>query len=175
MINNENIVEKAIAFSAEAYQGKTGRISKKPHIIEVIEGVIVMSEIDPEDRDMMAAAALNKITYNTDVTYDMIEAEFGTRIKNILKSADVSEVEAMKRLPLKIKMLILAEKTAELRCLSGEYSYYREELWSHLPETDPGVLAGYYYSLIDVFTEFEEYDVFSEFERLVARLFVKHR
>ncbi|MDO4481341.1 MAG: hypothetical protein Q4C14_01240 [Bacillota bacterium] len=175
MINNENIVEKALAFSAEAYQGKNSRISKKPRIIEVAETVIVMSQIDSEDRDMMAAAALNKTVHETDVTYDIIEAEFGTRIKNILKSADVSEVESMKRLPLKIKMLILAEKTAELRCLSEEYSYYREGLWEKLPEKDPAVLAEYYYSLIDVFTEFEEYDVFSEFERLVARLFVKHR
>ena len=175
MIKNENIVEKALAFSAEAYQGRISRISKKPYIIEIAEAVIVMSEIDPEDRDMMAAAALNKITYNTDVTYDMIEEEFGTRIKNIVKSADVSDIESMKKLPLKIKMLILSEKTAELRCLSREYSYYNEELWAHLPENNPGVLAEYYYKLSDVFTEFEEYDVFREFERLVARLFVKHR
>ena len=114
MIKNENIVEKVLAFSAEAYQGRISRISKKPYIIEIAEAVIVMSEIDPEDRDMMAAAALNKITYNTDVTYDIIEEEFGTRIKNIVKSADVSDIESMKKLPLKIKMLILSEKTAEL-------------------------------------------------------------
>ena len=70
---------------------------------------------------------------------------------------------------------ILADKTAELRCLTREYSTYNERIWSDLLGEDPKVLAKYYYDLNNSFFEFEEYDIYSEFERLVARLFVRHR
>ena len=175
MNKNNNIVENALIFSAKAYNGKTHKISKKPYIVEIAETVSIMAAIDPRDRDLMAAAALINITDNTDVTYDDIEKKFGTRIKNILVSASAKDPEDVRKLPLKIKMLILADKTAELRCLSREYGIYNEGIWTNLLKEDPKVLAKYYYDLNNTFFEFEEYDIYSEFERLVARLFVRHR
>ena len=175
MNKNNNIVENALIFSAEAYKGKNHKISKKPYIVEIAETVSIMAAIDPRDRDLMAAAALINITENTDVTFEDIEKEFGTRIKNILVSASAKEPEDIKKLPLKIKMLILADKTAELRCLSREYSTYNEGIWANLLKEDPSALAKYYYDLNNTFFEFEEYDIYSEFERLVAQLFVRHR
>lgn len=175
MNKNDLVVENALIFSAEAYKGKIHKISKKPYIVEIAEVVSVMAAIDPKDKDLMAAAALINITDNTDVTFDDIEKEFGTRLKNILVSASAKEPDAVRKLPLKIKMLILADKTVELRCLAREYSTYNEGIWSDLLGEDPAVLAKYYYSLSDIFFEFEEYDIYSEFERLVASLFVRHR
>ncbi|MBR6701057.1 MAG: HD domain-containing protein [Firmicutes bacterium] len=175
MNKNNYIVENALIFSAEAYKGKVHKISKKPYIAEICEVVSVMAAIDPRDKDLMASAALINITDNTDVTYDDIEKEFGTRIKNILISASAKDADSIRKLPLKIKMLILADKTAELRCLTREYSTYNERIWSDLLGEDPKVLAKYYYDLNNSFFEFEEYDIYSEFERLVARLFVRHR
>lgn len=186
-----NIVEKSIKFAAEKYDGKLRPGSRTPYIVNVVERVVQMSYVNPIDQDMMAAAALFRITVNTDATYEEIEAEFGTRIKNILITAQTSdysdfdesvseealmnEVEGVRKLPLKVKMLILAEKLAAVKTLQRDFSEYREGLWSRLQCKDPKVLARFYYGLADVFHEFQEYDAFTEFNRGIAQLFVPYR
>lgn len=140
-----------------------------------MESVVIMSEIDPKDDDLMAAEALLRLLEYSLVTPEEIEAEFNPRIKSIVMTANVNDAESVRRLPLKIKMLVLAQKIADLKSISREYSYYRDGLWERLPEKDPHVLASYYYELSDIFHEFEEYDAFSEYNGLVARLFVKFR
>lgn len=169
------MLEKSIAFSANACKDKLSQISKKPYIITVMESVVIISDIDPDDKDLMIAEALLRIYEKSCTTLDEIETEFGARIKNMVQSASVSDVDSVKKLPLKIKMLVFAQKLADLRALIREYNYYNEELWGNILKKDPAALAEYYYSLADVLFEFEEYSAFSEFNTLVARLFVKHR
>jgi len=186
-----NIVEKSIKFAAEKYDGKLKPGSKVPFIVNVVERVVQMSYVNPDDTDMMAAAALFKITLNTDATFEEIEAEFGERIKNILISAQTSEysdfdktvseealmreVEGIRKLPLKVKMLILAEKLAAIKSLQRDFCEYREEVFSRLQCKDPQALAKYYYGIADTFHEFEEYDAFTDFNRSIAQLFVAYR
>lgn len=186
-----NVVEKAIQFAAEAYDGKNRPGTRTPFIVSVMERVVMMSYVNPIDTDMMAAAALLRLTQNTDVTFEQIEAEFGTRIKNILLDAQVAdysdfddtvseeslekEAEGVKRLPLKVKMLILAEKLAAIKTLQRDYSEYRESLWDRLPCKNPKALAVFYYQLIDTFHEFQEYEAFADFNRGTAQLFVAFR
>lgn len=186
-----NVVEKAIQFAAAAYDGKNRPGTRTPFIVTVMERVVMMSYVNPIDTDMMAAAALLRLTQNTDVTFEQIEAEFGTRIKNIVLDAQVAEysdfdevvsedslekeVEGIRRLPLKIKMLILAEKLAAIKTLQRDFSEYRDSLWDRLPCKNTKALAGYYYQIIDTFHEFQEYDAFTEFNRGTAQLFVAFR
>ena len=60
MINQTNVVEKALAFAAIAYQGQDDPLSGIPRIVGISEAVVCMASIDPKDRDMMAAAALKE-------------------------------------------------------------------------------------------------------------------
>ena len=192
MIEEQNIVEKALAFAAEAYQGQSQLLSGIPGIVAVSEAVVLMASIDPKDRDLMAAAALWNITDRTDVTWEEIEEAFGPRLKGILASTHLetarpdmdpeewsaareAEVAAWKRLPLKLKMLVLAGKLAEIRYLYREYGTYREGLWQRLPFSDPDRMYRYYYGISDVCQEFEEYAAYTEYNQLVARLFIAHR
>ena len=86
MIETGNVVEKALAFAAVAYSGQSQELSGIPTIIHICESVVLMSGIDPVDRDLMAAAALWNITDRTEVTWEEIEETFGTRLKGILQS-----------------------------------------------------------------------------------------
>ena len=65
MINQTNVVEKALAFAAIAYQGQDDPLSGIPRIVGISEAVVCMASIDPKDRDMMAAAALKDIADRT--------------------------------------------------------------------------------------------------------------
>ncbi|MBR6503805.1 MAG: HD domain-containing protein [Firmicutes bacterium] len=192
MTDQTNIVEKALAFAAIAYQGQTQELSGVPRIVGVSETVVLMASIEPKDRDLMAAAALWNITERTDITWEEIEETFGPRMKGILASTQIetarpdmdpeewsaareAEVAALKRLPLKLKMVVLAEKLAEVRFLYREYGTYREDLWQRLPFSDPNRMYQYYYGISDVMQEFEEYAAYTEYNQLVARLFIAHR
>ncbi len=171
------MLEKSISFAAEACRGILSPVSKKPYILELMESVVIMSSIDSDDTDLMAAEAVLRTLEHpgSAVTPDDIEADFGARIKSMAQAANVAEADDIKKLPLKIKMLVLARELANLRSMAREYSYYNEGLWQTLPEKDPSKLAAYYYGLCDIFHEFEEYPVFGEFRNLTAVLFVKHR
>jgi len=192
MIESANVVEKALAFAAEAYQGQAHEINNIPTIVSICERVTLMSSIDPVDRDLMAAAVLWNITDRTDVTWEEIEENFGPRLKGILRSTHLEtalpdmdpeewsaareeEVAAVKKLPLKLKMVVLAGKLAEVKSMYREYGTYREDLWHRLPFTDPDRMYQYYYGISDVMQEFEEYAAYTEYNQTVARLFIAHR
>ena len=192
MVDQTNVVEKALAFAAIAYQGEEDALSGVPRIVGISEAVVCMASIDPKDRDMMAAAALKDIADRTDISWDEVEETFGARMKGILKALHIetarpdmdpeewsaareAEVAALKRLPLKLKMVVLAVKLAEVRYLYREYGTYREDLWQRLPFSDPGRMYRYYYGISDVMQEFEEYAAYTEYNQLVARLFIAHR
>ena len=192
MVDQTNVVEKALAFAAIAYQGEEDALSGVPRIVGISEAVVCMASIDPKDRDMMAAAALKDIADRTDISWDEVEETFGARMKGILKALHIetarpdmdpeewsaareAEVSALKRLPLKLKMVVLAVKLAEVRYLYREYGTYREDLWQRLPFSDPGRMYRYYYGISDVMQEFEEYAAYTEYNQLVARLFIAHR
>ena len=192
MIETGNVVEKALAFAAVAYSGQSQELSGIPTIIHICESVVLMSGIDPVDRDLMAAAALWNITDRTEVTWEEIEETFGTRLKGILQSTHLetarpemdpeewsaareAAVAALKKLPLKLKMVVLAGKLAEVKSLYREYGTYREDLWHRLPFTDPDRMYQYYYGISDVLQEFEEYAAYTEYNQTVARLFIAHR
>ena len=192
MIESANVVEKALAFAAEVYQGQAHEINNIPTIVSICERVTLMSSIDAVDRDLMAAAVLWNITDRTDVTWEEIEENFGPRLKGILRSTHLEtalpdmdpeewsaareeEVAAVKKLPLKLKMVVLAGKLAEVKSLYREYGTYREDLWLMLPFTDPDRMYQYYYGISDVMQEFEEYAAYTEYNQTVARLFIAHR
>lgn len=192
MINQTNVVEKALAFAAIAYQGQDDPLSGVPRIVGISEAVVCMASIDPKDRDMMAAAALKDIADRTDVSWDEVEETFGARMKGILNALRIetarpdmdpeewsavreAEVAALKRLPLKLKMVVLADKLAEVRAMFREYGTYQEGLWERLPFSDPGRLYRYYYGISDVMQEFEEYSAYTEYNQIIARLFIRHR
>ena len=192
MIEKTNIVEKALAFAAIAYQEETMELSDVPYVVHICERVVLMSAIEPDDRDLMAAAALWNIAQRTDITWEEIEENFGSRLTGILRAAQLetarpdmdpeewsrareAEVNALRRLPLKLKMIVLAAKLAEVKYLLREYATYREGLWERLPFSDADRMYEYYYGISDAMQEFEEYSAYTDYNQTVARLFIAHR
>ncbi len=156
-----NILEEAIIYATVMHQGKIRKLGNTPYILHPMEVAQILSTMT-NDVEVITAGILHDIVENTDGTLEEIEKRFGKRVAMLVESESEKMYPGEERsatwkrrkeeslLVLKnssdigVKMLWLADKLANIRSLSGNYSEWGEQLWQNLHESDPSMQCWYY-------------------------------
>ena len=156
-----NKIEEAIIYATVMHQGKVRKLGSIPYILHPLEVAQILATMT-DDQDVITAGILHDIVEDTDGTLKEIEKRFGERVALLVSSeseneyAGESRSESWKRRKeesLKVlknaddqgvRMLWLADKLANIRCLAGNYSEHGEKLWESFHQRDPEMHRWYY-------------------------------
>lgn len=182
---NDGTVERAVAFAMEAHKGMSAKHTNRPYILHPLEVVQVLISMNA-DTNLIAAGILHDTVEDTDVTMLDIYEKFGVDIaalvaantedkRDIWYMRKLHTIDMLSDLPIREKMLIMADKIANLRRMARDYAELGNQLWERF--NAPQHMQAWYFSHIeDHLKEFQDYydtkDCYWEYNRLFKDLFV---
>lgn len=182
---NNGTVEKALHFAANAHRGGVRKGTNKPYILHPVEVLQILSSMNA-DTNLMAAGLLHDTVEDTGVTLLDIYDAFGTDVAALVNAhtEDKSHVWYMRKLhtveqvagsQFREKLLVLADKVANLRNMYADLTDVGETLWDRF--NAPKHLQAWYYSALnDALEEMKNYKeseaVYWEMTALYKDLFV---
>jgi (p)ppGpp synthase/HD superfamily hydrolase len=131
-MDNSNLVEKAIEFATWAHEGQLRKGSRKPYIVHPIAVGEMLSEMTDDEEIICAGYLHDTIEDNKDVTKEMLEEEFTSRIAWIVacESEDKSKtwierkkntIIELKTASIEVQLVALADKLANIRDMKADY------------------------------------------------------
>lgn len=184
---NNGTLERAMQFAMDAHKGSARKGTNKPYILHPIEALQVLSSMNA-DTNLMVAGLLHDTLEDTDVTLLDIYDQFGVDVAALVNAhtEDKRQIWYMRKLRtidevpkanIRQKMLVIADKLANLRSMYADYKMQGEELWERF--NAPKHLQAWYYSKVnDGLWELQNYpetaDVYWEMTGLYKDLFVKY-
>lgn len=183
---NNGVLEKALQFAADAHRGGVRKGTEKPYILHPLEVLQILASMDA-DTNLMAAGLLHDTLEDTAVTLLDIYDAFGTDVAALVNAhtEDKSRVWYLRKLhtadqiagaQFREKLLVLADKVANLRNMYTDLTRNGEALWDRF--NAPRHLQAWYYSALcdaldDMRTYRESEAVYWEMTALYKDLFVE--
>lgn len=181
------LVDRAILFAVKAHSGTERRGKGFPYVIHPMEAMAIVATITP-DPELLAAAALHDTVEDTDITLDVLRAEFGERVaKLVADESDVftegkseeetwhqrkkAAIDRLARAPHDAKIVALGDKLSNMRAIARDYAAQGDALWSIFHAKDPKDHEWHYRGLADALRELQDTPAFQEFEQLINQVF----
>lgn len=186
---NTDLLDRAIVFAVKAHRGMGRKGKEFPYIVHPMEAVSIVATMT-NDQELLAAAALHDTVEDTDVTLEMLRAEFGDHIAMLVdiesedKQPEVSAEESwhtrkqgaidrLARAPHDAKVVALGDKLSNMRAIAHDYAELGDALWNRFNTSDPKEHEWYYRGLAEVLRELDETEAYREFESLINQVFTK--
>lgn len=182
---NDGTVERAIAFAMEAHKGMSAKCTNRPYILHPLEVVQILTAMDA-DTNLIAAGALHDTVEDTDVTMLDIYETFGVDIAGLVAAntedkrdiwymRKLHTIEMIEDLPIREKMLIMADKLANLRRMMRDYEEIGDQLWERF--NAPQHMQAWYFGniedgLLDLQDYYDTKRCYWEYNGLYKDLFV---
>ncbi len=181
------LVDRAILFAVKAHAGTERRGKGFPYVIHPMEAMAIVATITP-DPELLAAAALHDTVEDTDITLDVLRAEFGERVaKLVADESDVftegkseeetwhqrkkAAIDRLARAPHDAKIVALGDKLSNMRAIARDYAAQGDALWNIFHAKDPKDHEWHYRGLADALRELQDTPAFQEFEQLINQVF----
>ena len=181
------LVDRAILFAVKAHSGTERRGKGFPYVIHPLEAMAIVATITP-DPELLAAAALHDTVEDTDITLDVLRAEFGERVaKLVADESDVftegkseeetwhqrkkAAIDRLARAPHDAKIVALGDKLSNMRAIARDYAAQGDALWNIFHAKDPKDHEWHYRGLADALRELQDTPAFQEFEQLINQVF----
>ena len=181
------LVDRAILFAVKAHSGTERRGKGFPYVIHPMEAMAIVATITP-DPELLAAAALHDTVEDTDITLDVLRAEFGERVaKLVADESDVftegkseeetwhqrnkAAIDRLARAPHDAKIVALGDKLSNMRAIARDYAAQGDALWNIFHAKDPKDHEWHYRGLADALRELQDTPAFQEFEQLINQVF----
>ncbi|MBP3795325.1 MAG: bifunctional (p)ppGpp synthetase/guanosine-3',5'-bis(diphosphate) 3'-pyrophosphohydrolase [Bacteroidales bacterium] len=181
------LVDRAILFAVKAHSGTERRGKGFPYVIHPMEAMAIVATITP-DPELLAAAALHDTVEDTDITLDVLRAEFGERVaKLVADESDVftegkseeetwhqrkkAAIDRLARAPHDAKIVALGDKLSNMRAIARDYAAQGDALWIIFHAKDPKDHEWHYRGLADALRELQDTPAFQEFEQLINQVF----
>jgi GTP diphosphokinase / guanosine-3',5'-bis(diphosphate) 3'-diphosphatase len=182
------LLDRAIIFAAKAHAGAVRRDGHTPYILHCTEAAAIAATMT-QDQEVLAAAVLHDVVEDTDVTAKTLEAEFGSRVAQLVGAMSenkrpelspedtwlVRKEETIAALEestdLAVAQLYLADKLSNLRGIARDYEEYGDDLWEFFHQKSRAKQSWYYYRLETALEKLSDTDAFREFHRLRIRVF----
>ena len=181
------LVDRAILFAVKAHSGTERRGKGFPYVIHPMEAMAIGATITP-DPELLAAAALHDTVEDTDITLDVLRAEFGERVaKLVADESDVftegkseeetwhqrkkAAIDRLARAPHDAKIVALGDKLSNMRAIARDYAAQGDALWNIFHAKDPKDHEWHYRGLADALRELQDTPAFQEFEQLINQVF----
>lgn len=182
---NNGTIEKAMQFAIEAHRGAVRKGTNKPYILHPIEVLQILSSMNA-DTNLMAAGLLHDTLEDTSATLLDIYDQFGADVAALVNAhtEDKRQIWYMRKLHtidevpkanIRQKMLVIADKIANLRGMNTDFKAVGDELWGRF-NAPKHMQAWYYSEVTDGLSELEGYtdtaDAYWEMLGLFKDLFV---
>ena len=181
------LVDRAILFAVKAHSGTERRGKGFPYVIHPMEAMAIVATITP-DPELLAAAALHDTVEDTDITLDVLRAEFGERVaKLVADESDVftegkseeetwhqrkkAAIDRLARAPHDAKIVALGDKLSNMRAIARDYAAQGDALWNIFHAKDPKDHEWHYRGLADSLRDLQDTAAFQEFELLINKVF----
>ena len=182
-----DLLDRAIVFAVKAHHNTERRGKGFPYIVHPMEAVAIVATMTP-DQELLAAAALHDTVEDTDVTLEMIRAEFGPRVARLVEEeSDVfmpglseeaswharkqAAIDRLSCASREAKMVALGDKLSNMRAIARDYAVQGDALWDLFHVKDPAEHAWHYRGLADVLRDLSDTFAFQEFQQLIDQVF----
>lgn len=183
------VVERAIRYAAEAHHGSFRKGNHLPYIIHPMECMMLTAKMT-DDVDVIAAAALHDVVEDTPRSLMDLEQEFGSRIAGLVamesedkragqdkgttwKIRKQENLSREKNASIEAKMIMLADKVSNMRATYRDYQVSGSDIWAKFNMKDPAEQEWYYRSVAEVLSDLSEYELYSEYLRILDEVFAK--
>lgn len=159
-------LDSAIHFAVEKHAGQIRKTSQQPYILHPLETMNILSTMKA-DANLLIAGVLHDTLEDTDATLNELILSFGEDVADLVSShtddptkswieRKSAEIKSCKEGSLRLKMLILADKLANLRTMHRDGLELGEKLWECF--SAPKEKQSWFYSQIqDGLYELQEY------------------
>lgn len=185
LCENNGMLEQAIQFAMDYHKGSSRKGTSRPYILHPLETLQILSSMDA-DTNLMMAGVLHDTLEDTAATLLDIYDRFGVDVSALVnfhtedkrKTWHARKLHTITELPKatpRQKMLVLADKVANLRDMYTDYKKIGEELWERF--NAPKESQSWYYSnLKDGLSELQDIpktaDIYQEMTDLYQNLFL---
>ena len=165
------MIDRAAKFAEQAHRGAHRKGTRIPYIVHPLETALIASMLT-NDEEILAAALLHDTIEDTDVTYEDLKQEFGTRVADLVAAeSEGHTLEHLKTASQAEKILTMADKLSNIRSMARDYLLVGEELWQRFNMKDKEKQAWYYTSMIDLLKDLNETPEYQEYVRLCGKVF----
>lgn len=180
------LLEKAIHFAVIAHSGQVRKGTTVPYITHPLATMAILTQMKA-DTNLLIAGVLHDVLEDTDTNHVEIAEIFGSDIYKLVAShtEDKSQTWAerkntailhLEEADKREKLLVLADKVANLRSLYADYSIVGEELWERF-NAPKDKQAWYYSKIMEAMSEMQfdddACDIYEEMKNLCGMLFGK--
>lgn len=177
------MINEAIEFATKAHEGQLRKGTKRPYIVHPIEVCDIVRTMTNDEEVIAAAVLHDTIEDCEDVTVEILEQNFGTRVARIVaqESEDKSKswmerkgntIEHLRMAPMEVQMIALGDKLSNMRDIDRDYPVYGEELWKRFRMKDKQIIGWYYKGVQDSLEEhFRGMDAYEEYCKLIEKNF----
>ena len=184
----DNRINSAIDFAVNAHRGIYRKGTGLPYIFHPFE-VAKITTTMTDDEDIIIAALLHDTLEDCqEVTPEMVEEQFGRRVLELIEhetedkrvGTDPSEtwmvrkketINALSFSPIEAKIIMLADKLANLRDIYFDERKCGEEVWNRFNENDKNLHKWYYKNIIEGLSELADQYAYSELNRYYELVF----
>ncbi|MDE7417493.1 MAG: HD domain-containing protein [Lachnospiraceae bacterium] len=178
---------KAYAYAARAHLGQYRKKTKLPYFTHIITTMNYAVELTREI-EVLQAAILHDTVEDTWVTLDDLRREFGDRVAGLVEAETENKrrnmpaaqtweirkretVEHLKVASLDAKIIVLADKTANLESIVREQHYMGMEIWDKFNQPDKSKQEWYFRAVREQLMEFYDTSVMKAYDKYLNILF----
>ena len=178
---------KAYTYAAKAHVGQLRKKTEIPYIAHIITTMNYAIELT-KDIEVLQAAILHDTVEDTCVTLDDLKKEFGDRVvclvetetENKRRNMPASQtweirkretIEHLKKASLDTKVIVLADKTANLESIVKEQRHISGNIWKKFNQPDKAKQEWYFRAIREQLIEFENTSVIKAFDSYLENLF----
>lgn len=136
---NTQLLEQAIFFAMEKHKGAVRKGTRRPYILHPLATLQILASMDA-DFNLMAAGVLHDTLEDTDTTLLELYEQFGTDIAALVNAhtedkrgswheRKLQNINNLTHASHREKMLVIADKVANMRDMEADYQKSGEELW----------------------------------------------
>lgn len=186
-IRENRLLEQAIHFATSHHAGQLRKGTTIPYILHPLETMDILRTMGA-DTNLLMAGVLHDTLEDTDATFTDIVEQFGTDVAALVNahSEDKSQtweerktaaIEHLRNASHRLKMLVMADKVANLRSMAADYRKVGEQLWQRF--NAPKAKQAWYYSgiqdaLWDMQEDTHAAPIYWEMVGLYKDLFVRY-
>lgn len=174
------VLEDAICFATKRHAGQVRKGSDIPYITHPLETMNILNAMKA-DTALLIAGVLHDTVEDTDTTPEEILELFGEDVAALVaahtedKSKSWIErkqhtIDELQTAPLRVKMLIMADKVSNLRSMYADYKLIGDELWKRF-NAPKEKQTWYYGGVQDALYEMQNYPTTQSTYREMVALF----
>lgn len=164
---SHDILNKAIIFAVKRHAGQTRKGTTIPYITHPLETLATLNTMRA-DMYLLAAGVLHDVLEDTDTTEEELKDLFGEEIAELVKEhtedkskswldRKKSSIKKLQEATKREKMLVMADKSSNLRNLLVDYTIKGSDLWRRF-NAPKEKQAWYYSSIIDALADMQVFD-----------------